>query len=184
MSEISDINWLFKHYYKDNPELKRIVLTHSLQVAKLALKIVETKKLPLDPKDVYCAAFLHDIGVVKCYAPDIGAVGQLPYLQHGIEGMKILQNHGLHTYARVCLIHTGSGITAEEIKTNNLPLPQIDLVPETILEKLICYADKFFSKSQDLKKEKNIEEIISQMKKFGPEALERFLALNQLFSIS
>ena len=184
MSAITDINWLFQKYFSDNPQLKRIVIIHSEQVAKKALKICSAKKLSLNPVDIYCAAFLHDIGVVMCDAPDIGAHGNLPYIRHGIEGRKILEQHGLFQYASICDTHTGSGITAEEIVKNNIPLPVKDYLPLTLLEKLICYSDKFFSKSHDLLHEKSIEEITSQMKKFGEDSLKRFLELHELFCIS
>lgn len=183
MSIVSDINWLFNKYYSDNPELLRIVRVHSEQVAKKALTICKEKNLPLNPIDVYCGAMLHDIGVVKCNAPGIHAYGNLPYLQHGLEGKKILEENGLLQYADICANHTGAGITIDDIKRNNLPLPEIDLLPTNLLEKLICYADKFFSKSGDLIKEKNIHEVTLQMQKFGPETLSRFNELHELFAV-
>ena len=176
------IDNLFNKYYHDNPELLRIVYVHSQMVADKALKILQTQKLPLNPEDVYAAAMLHDIGVVKCKANDIHAFGNLPYLQHGIEGEKILKENGLDKFASVCLTHTGAGISAKDIRENKLPLPEIDLIPKSLLEKLICYADKFYSKSGDLKKEKNLNDVIEQMKKFGPESLQRFLEMNSLFN--
>lgn len=181
MSIVSDINWLYKKYYSDNPELRRIIRIHSEQVAKKALLICKEKKLKLDPKDVFCAAMLHDIGVVKCNAPDIHSFGTLPYLQHGIEGKKILEENGLYKYAEVCSRHTGSGITSEEIQQKNLPLPLMNFLPQTLLEKLICYADKFYSKSHDLKKEKSLDEVKEQMKKFGEDSYNRFMELHSLF---
>lgn len=184
MSGISDINWIFKKYYGDNPQLMRIVSIHSEKVAEKALEICEKKNLPLDPKDIYCAALLHDIGVVKCNAPEIFAFGTLPYIQHGIEGKKILEKHGLFKYASVCLTHTGAGLTSKEIKDKNLPLPPIDMLPKTLLDKLICYADKFYSKGKNLTHEKSFEEICDQMKKYGNDSLKRFLELHSLFSIS
>ena len=184
MSLVTDINWLYKKYYSDNPALRRIIRIHSEQVAKKALSIWKKKKLPLDPIDVYCAAMLHDIGVVKCYAPGIHAFGTLPYLQHGIEGKKLLMECGLSKYANVCSNHTGAGITAMEIKKNNLPLPEVDLLPNTMLEKLICYSDKFFSKSKDLAYEKSPNEIIYELEKFGKDSVKRFLELHSLFGVS
>lgn len=181
MAGIFDINFLFNKYYGDNPQLKRIVTIHSEQVAKKALEICQAKNLPLDPVDVFCGAMLHDIGVVKCKAPDIYAFGNLPYIQHGIEGRKILEKHGLYKYASICDSHTGSGITAHSIIKNKLPLPVKDYLPATMLEKLICYSDKFFSKSLDLTKEKSIEEITNQMSRFGENSLKRFLELHSIF---
>lgn len=181
MSVVADINWLYYKIYHDNPELKRIVMIHSKQVARKAIEIAYEKKLKLDHKDIYTAAMLHDIGVIKCNAPDIHARGSLPYICHGIEGKKILEAHNLKKYAGVCERHTGAGISAQEIKEMNLPLPTKDLIPKTLLEKLICYADKFFSKSQDPTREKNMEEIVSQMKRFGDDSLKRFLELHAMF---
>lgn len=182
MKGISDINWLFKKYYANNPELRKILRTHSELVAKKALRINKEKHLGLPPVDVYIAAMLHDIGVVRCNAPGIGAHGTLPYLQHGIEGQKILKENGLEQFASICSTHTGAGITASEIRQNSLPLPELDFLPETTLEKLICYSDKFFSKSHDLSHEKTFEEVAEQMKKFGEDSYQRFLSLHQLFS--
>ena len=147
-----DLNYkirkLYRELYKDNPELLRIVFIHSRQVAKKALKIAEEKKLPLNKDEICRAAMLHDIGVIKCNAKDIHAFGPLPYLCHGIEGEKILKDNDLAEYASICTRHTGAGITASEIEEKNLPLPKKDMLPNTLLEKLICYADKFFSKSK------------------------------------
>ena len=181
--KISDINWLFNKYYGENPELKRIVWEHSFHVAKKALKINEIKNLKLDPMDVYVASMLHDIGVVNCNAPDIQARGVLPYLQHGLEGEKMLNENGLKKFARICVTHIGAGITAKEISSNNLPLPQKDFLPQTTLEKLICYCDKFFSKSHDLSREKTLEEVLAQMKKFGEGPFQRFLSLHRQFGL-
>lgn len=177
-----DINWLYSKYYGNNPQLLETVYTHSQMVAKKALDIAYKKTLNLEKSEIFCAAMLHDIGVVKCNAPDIHAYGSLPYLQHGIEGRKILEEHGLYKFAKICERHTGSGITALEVKERNLPLPHKDMVPISNLEKLICYADKFYSKSGDLKREKTINEIEKQMERFGEGSLKRFKELHHLFN--
>lgn len=182
MARIADINWLYVKYYGDNVILRNIVMHHSEMVAKKALEICKRKNLSLNPRDVYCAAMLHDIGVIKCYAPDIHANGHLPYLLHGLEGKIILDREGLEKFSNVCLTHTGAGITKKNIKDKNLPLPEIDMVPKTLLEKLICYADKFFSKSREIEKEKNLEEIMAQMKKYGEDSYIRFMKLHSMFS--
>lgn len=181
MSIITDINWIYNKYYSDNPELRRIVTIHSEQVAKKALDIAKQKQLELDRHEIYCAAMLHDIGVVKCHAPNLHAFGELPYLLHGIEGQKILEENGLSQFASVCSRHTGAGISAQEIKKNNLPLPVSDYLPQTLLEKLICYSDKFFSKSGNLYEPKTLEKITAQMKNFGEESYNRFMNLHRLF---
>lgn len=182
MRSFIDINWLYTKYYGSNRELLKNVYKHSRMVAKKALQIAVQKNLDLDRKDIYCAAMLHDIGVVNCHAPDIHAYGSEPYLRHGIEGKKILENHGLYQYSGVCERHTGSGIMREEIIKNNLPLPPKDYIPKSLLEKLICYADKFYSKSGNLEREKSIEEIERQMSSFGEGSLKRFKELQYIFN--
>ena len=182
MSRIVDINGLYDLYYKDNPQLRRIIFIHSNQVARKALEIVKAKNIAIDSHLVYLGAMLHDIGVVKCHAPEIYAFGDLPYICHGIEGKNILQKHGLYQLAGFCERHTGSGLTAKEISLANLPLPKKDMLPVTLEEKLICYADKFFSKGGDLTKEKSILEIENQMKRYGDEVLNRFQALHKMFA--
>ena len=179
--KIVDIDWFYEKYYSNNPELKRIVYRHSQLVAKKALEICKIKMLPLDENEVFSAAMLHDIGVVNCKAPSIHAHGQLPYLCHGLEGKKMLESQELFVLANVCLTHTGAGLISQDIIKNNLPLPPIDMIPKTLLEKLICYSDKFYSKSHDLEKEKYLNDIIIQMNKFGSGSLERFLEMHSLF---
>lgn len=88
----------------------------------------------------------------------------------------------LECFARICERHTGSGLTAEEIRTGALPLPERDFLPETMEERLICLADKFFSKSGSMK-EKSMAKVRLSMAKFGPAVLERFEALCTLFDI-
>ena len=60
-----------------------------------------------------------------------------------------------------------------EIIEQKLPLPQIDLIPETIEEKIICFADKFFSKTK-LDTEKTVQQVRISLKKFGDDSVKRF----------
>ena len=67
----------------------------------------------------------------------------------------------------------GTGLPLSEIIAQNLPLPHIDLVPETIEEQIICFADKFFSKTK-LDIEKTPEQARKSLEKFGPDSVARF----------
>ncbi len=176
-----DIAGIFDLYYKDNPELLYTVATHSECVARKALDCLQTKGIEADLDFVNEAALLHDIGVVKCDAPSIFCYGDLPYICHGVEGRRMLDTLGLHRHALVCERHTGSGLTTDDIIRQNLPLPHRDMCPVSIEEKAICYADKFFSKSGKLTEEKPLAKVISQMEKFGPDSLQRFLTLHSMF---
>lgn len=86
----------------------------------------------------------------------------------------------IEPYARVCERHTGAGLTAEDIVSQDLPLPHIDLLPETLEEKLVCYADKFYSKTH-LTEEKSFDKALASMRRFGADSEKRFLDLHELF---
>lgn len=172
---------LLKRYTAGNAELLRILTGHSRAVRDLALAIASGKGLAVDRRFVAEAAMLHDIGVGCCDAPGIACFGAKPYICHGVEGRRILEAEGLMRHALVCERHTGAGLTADYIRARELPLPHRDMLPVSLEEKLICYADKFFSKSKALDQKKPVEKIMAQMAQYGPDSLERFQALHALF---
>lgn len=176
-----NIDRIFEKFYRDNPELLSTVSIHSRCVADKALDCLRSKGIDADLEFVEQAALLHDIGVVRCHAPSIFCYGEMPYICHGVEGRKMLESAGLPRHALVCERHTGSGITVQDIDRQKLPLPRRDMVPVSIEEKAVCYADKFFSKSGNLREEKPLDKVISQMGAFGEDSLERFLRLHALF---
>ncbi len=174
---------IINKYYEEGSALLDLLLTHSEMVARKAIAVAEAANLNVDRDFVYQAAMLHDIGIFRCNAPGIYCHGTEPYICHGIIGGGLLRKEGAdEAYARVCERHTGSGLTAKEIAETGMPLPHIDLLPETLEEKLICYADKFYSKSGDPTKEKSLERVRASMAKFGPDALARFDTLHALFN--
>ena len=123
---------------------------------------------------------LHDIGIFKCDAAGIQCFGTEPYICHGRIGAELLRSEGFPRHARVCERHTGAGITKAQIIVQNLPLPQQDFLPETMEEKVICYADKFFSKTH-LDREKTIEQAEKSLSKFGEEGVLRFREWEKCF---
>lgn len=123
---------------------------------------------------------LHDIGIFKCDAAGIQCFGTEPYICHGRIGAELLRSEGFPRHARVCERHTGAGITKAQIIAQNLPLPQQDFLPETMEEKVICYADKFFSKTH-LDREKTIEQAEKSLLKFGDEGVLRFREWEKCF---
>lgn len=166
-------------------KLRTLLLAHSESVARKALDIIDRlKRTDMDREFVYEAAMLHDIGIFRCDAKDIYCTGPLPYICHGIEGARILNDEGYPLHALVCERHTGSGITKREIITRKMPLPHRDLLPVSPEERLICYADKFFSKSADNPTvEKPMDRVIESMARFGSDELARFESLRNEFEI-
>lgn len=168
-------------YYSDNA-LKHILLTHSRQVANKAIQIVDSHpELNADRQFVEEAAMLHDIGIIRCNAPGIQCFGTEPYICHGTIGAEMLRAEGFPLHARVCERHTGAGLSLDEIIAQNLPIPHRDLTPESIEEQIICYADKFFSKTR-LTQEKTLEQAIHSLSKFGKEGVERFVKWSEIFA--
>ena len=137
-------------------------------------------ELNLDREFIEEAAMLHDIGIIKTDAPGIKCFGTEPYICHGILGAEMLRQEGLPRHARVCERHTGAGLSLNEIVSQNLPLPHQDFLPETLEEQVICYADKFFSKTH-LDREKSIEKAEKSIAKFGEEGLARFKQWEKMF---
>lgn len=172
---------LINKYYSDNEDLRQLLIRHSEDVARKALEIAENHpELNIDKQFVYDAAMLHDIGIFMTDAHGIHCHGDKPYICHGTLGAELLRKEGLTKHARVAERHTGAGITAMEIKEQQLPLPEKDLLPETTEEKLICFADKFFSKSHP-EKEKTLEGARRSLQKFGGGTIKRFEEMINLF---
>ncbi|MCM1474975.1 MAG: HDIG domain-containing protein [Muribaculaceae bacterium] len=179
---------LINKYYPEDNELRRLLILHSSLVADLSLKIAEnliiSDNIVVDTDFIREAAMLHDIGIFRCNAPSIFCLGNLPYIRHGLEGAEILRSEGLPRHALVCERHTGSGLTREEIIERNLPLPHCDFLPISIEEKIICAADKFYSKSGDPRRRKTIEEITEGMMLHGAGPLRRWQSLCQELRLS
>ena len=170
---IDPIAIIYKYYPEDN-ELRRLLLHHSRQVADKALRVADFHpELSLDRSLLENGGMLHDIGIFLCDAPGIHCFGKYPYLLHGRLGAELMRREGLEDIARICERHTGTGLTAEDIRRQNLPLPEGDYRPETLEEQVICYSDKFFSKSHP-ETERSVERTIQSLRKFGEHGVEVF----------
>ncbi len=172
---------IIKKYYKENSALYDILLRHSFLVADKALLIAQMHpELKIDKQFVYEAAMLHDIGVFMTDASDILCYGTYPYICHGYLGSDILKKEGWPHHALVCERHTGAGLSLYEIVHRNLPLPHREMLPVSMEEQLICFADKFYSKTK-LDREKPIEKIRKGLSKYGEESVARFDGWCKLF---
>lgn len=191
---------LLHRYYPEDNALRRMLLHHSRQVCARALQIVERHpELGANRNLVEAGAMLHDIGIFLTDAPGIHCHGAAHYILHGSLGAQLLRNEAeqlkeeqpqaiqlqeeLHFYealARICERHTGTGLTRQTIIERGLPDPHQDLLPETIEEQIICYADKFYSKSH-LERERTIPQTLQSLEKFGDEGVEKFRHWTELF---
>ena len=167
-------------YYNPDSDLFRLLWLHSSQVAELSVAIARHLDEPVDVDFVAAAAILHDVGIFRCHAPSILCTGSEPYIRHGVIGAELMRAEGLDSFARVCERHTGAGLTAAEIAAQGLPLPLVDLVPESVEEQIVCYADKFFSKSSP-DGCKSVDSVRASMARFGDDTLRRFDDMHSRF---
>jgi uncharacterized protein len=167
---------LLAQYYDPQSRAFNILVEHGKQVANKALAAARrVPELKPDLEFIETAAMLHDIGIFQTDSPVLGCYGKHPYICHGILGSELLKNKGCQKLALVCERHVGAGISVADIRQHNLPLPRRDMIPLTIEEQLICYADKFFSKNGNSPPaEKTIAEIIDDLSPYGPDKVRRF----------
>ena len=176
--------YILNQYYTPGTKLHAIMMRHARQVTAKALQVAaRVKDLKPDLKFIEEAAMLHDIGIFLTNTPQLGCHGTQPYILHGYLGGKILKKHNLPKHALVCERHVGVGLSKDDIKSQGLDLPFRDMLPVSLEEQIICYADKFFSKSNGAKnKAKSLDQIINSLEPYGKDKVERFKAWVKLFS--
>ena len=170
-----DVYALIDRYYADNLPLRTLLIQHSESVAAKALEVLDAHPgIEADRELVYNGAMLHDIGIFMTNAPGIHCHGTEPYICHGMLGGAILRREGLDRLALFAERHTGTGLTPETIQRQGLPLPlDVRFVPESVEEEIVCYADKFFSKSHP-ESEKTVEQVRMMLSRFPDADLERW----------
>ena len=172
---------IIEKYYPKDSEAYRILVTHSRSVADKALALARSHpEMRLDLTFIEEAAMLHDIGIFLCDAPDIDCHGKAPYICHGYLGADLIREEGYPRHALVCERHTGTGLSLAMIEAQGLPVPRRDMRPVSMEEQLICFADKFYSKTK-LKKEKSADKIRQSLAKYGDESVGRFNEWCKLF---
>lgn len=174
---------IIARYYEPSSIAFRILKEHGELVAQRALKAaIQVGHLGPDLAFIESAAILHDIGIFLTDSPGLDCHGTEPYVRHGILGREILDALGMPRHGLVCERHVGVGISSEDIRSFNLPLPQRDMRPVTLEEQIICYADKFFSKNGDgAPREKSVAEILESLRPYGLDKVERFRGWTEVF---
>jgi uncharacterized protein len=143
------------------------VISHCVSVADLAVETagkLGEKGYKIDILLVEAGALLHDLGRSKTHTVD-----------HSLVGAQIAQAIGLpELVIKIIKRHVGAGITAEEAQW--LGWPKDTYSPQTLEEKVVCYADKLIDKSKRTPIEVEIERLRKE-NKF--EAAERVRKLNE-----
>jgi len=180
---VIDTEAIITRYYPAGSVTRSLLLRHGELVGRKAIEILDRFPwIDADREFVVQAAVLHDIGIGRTRCPELGCTGTMPYVCHGVEGRAILDKLGLFRHGLVCERHVGVGISADQAVRRKLPLPARDMIPLSVEERLICYADKFFSKTDDGRHEKTIDEIIAGLTRYEAEYANRFLTLHRWFN--
>ena len=172
---------IIEKYYNPCDDLYKILVEHSEKVKDKAMTLASKHpELNIDMDFLSEGAMLHDIGIFMTDAPGIQCFGTHRYIEHGYLGADIMRKEGYERHALVCERHTGTGLSIDYILRNDLPLPVRNYMPESIEEQLICYADKFFSKSH-LDVEIPPATVRAKLAKFGKDSVRQFDAWQRLF---
>ena len=148
------------------------VIEHCKTVASLAVQIAKAcreKGQNVDIHLVEIGALLHDIGRSRTHTAD-----------HVIAGAKIARELGLpSSIVSIIECHAGGGIDIDEAKRLGWPIKSY--LPQTLEEKIVCYADKLIDGKRRVKIEHTICKFSKELGKTHP-SLGRIAKLHEEFS--
>lgn len=173
----ADVRKLFDEHYSAGQRVTEILVEHSQAVAALSVEIA--RACDGNWEFIEEAAWLHDIGIRYTHAPGIDCHGEQHYLWHGVIGREICEKAGFPRHALVCERHVGTGLTVQEIRSLDIGLPERDMLPLSQAEQIVCYADKYFSKSSS--ERLPLVEIRRRLARHGVDSLARFERLHERF---
>ncbi|MEM0138595.1 MAG: HDIG domain-containing protein [Thermoplasmatales archaeon] len=125
------------------------LLRHSEACARVAINM--GSGCGADVNLIQAGALLHDIG--RTVTNDIS---------HGVQGYRILKREGYdEIIARFCSTHVGAGLLRKTAR--KFRLPDLDYIPRTLEEKIVCNADTLLRGS----KVARIEEICEDYRNKG-----------------
>jgi uncharacterized protein len=106
------------------------------EVARILAEEFQRRGLKVDIDAVVAGAMLHDIGRSRVQT-----------VMHGIEGAKIAEKEGAdRAVVEIIQRHVGAGISPEEARM--LGLPEVDYVPRTLEQRIVCFSDKMVDGSK------------------------------------
>jgi uncharacterized protein len=146
------------------------VIRHCIGVAGLAVETadqLQANGYEIDVELVEAGALLHDLGRSKCHSVD-----------HAIIGADIARSLDLpESVINIIKRHVGAGISEDEAA--KLGWPKDNYIPQTLEEKVVCYADKLIEHGKKMPIETEIKKLQKE-NKF--EAAERVRKLYQEIS--
>ena len=113
--------------------------------------VFKSKGYRVDLQLVESGALLHDLGRGQTHGIEHGAVGGQTARQLGMP-MEL---------AHIIERHVGAGLSQEEARRNNLP--RGSYVPETLEEKIVCYADKLIEGAHEVGIDSTIDNFAQEL---------------------
>jgi uncharacterized protein (TIGR00295 family) len=121
--------------YGSNP----IIIAHCRTVEKVAMALAEEferRGHRVDIRAVAAGALLHDLGRSREQT-----------VRHGLEGAEMIAKEGVDVkVVEIVRRHVGAGLAPEEAK--RLGLPDLDYIPKTLEERIVCFADKMVDRDK------------------------------------
>jgi uncharacterized protein len=147
------------------PDWKDSMLAHAEIVLDLVTFISGLVDEDINMETLRLGAILHDIGRTKAKR----------VVEHGVLGGEIIRAEGFpEAVARISETHLGVGITREEAE--KLGLGNRDLVPGTLEERIVCYADNllFYIKDDGRHEVRDMEAVVERFRaELGQEYAKR-----------
>ncbi|MEM1557383.1 MAG: HDIG domain-containing protein [Thermoproteota archaeon] len=147
------------------------VIKHSIKVAEVARELasrIRSKSYDVDERLVVAGALLHDIG--RSVTHDVS---------HGVIGGRIVRRRKMdERLARIVERHVGGGISRDEAE--KLKLGNVILIPETLEEKIVCYADKLVDGDRKIEFSETLKYFTEKLGADHP-AIKRLEELNEFF---
>ena len=142
------------------------VVRHVEAVSELAVEMarsIRKRGMSVDVDLVETGALLHDVGRSKTHS-----------VHHAVAGAEIAKSLGLpESVVLIIQRHVGGGIAGREAR--ELGWPRGVYIPQTLEEKIVCYADKLIEGSKRVPIEKTMKAF---RKELPPTAAERIRRLH------
>ena len=87
----------------------------------------------------------------------------------------------LENFSKEIVVRCESGLHKEQVIANGWDIPARDFLPETLEEQLICFADKFYSKTKYLHTARTFDQVVESMAKISDEAVAKVKLWAEMF---
>lgn len=143
------------------------IIRHVCTVTVLAVAMAE--RCGADVNLVRAGGLLHDLGRTRTHG-----------IAHGVEGERMARELGLpEVLALIIRKHVGAGIAPAEART--LGLPDIDMMPSTVEEKIVCHADNLVRDAEYLTSAEAFKDFVRKgLKENGGRMMEMHDELSSL----